>query len=185
MEFQPKNLDGNSSGYPAELHRYLGGSAPERVSSIGNTDILNNTKVGLFCSSKCAGNVMMDTYHLAQRLRAEGRTVIGGFHSPMEREWLRTFLQSPYPVIICPVRGLGHLRIKPEWKRPLAERRLLILSPFPPEMKRGAARDGHRRNLFVAALADEVLIAHAAAGSKVVLLAEEIEGWGKPVRRLS
>ena len=117
-------IERDTPEYPAELHRYLGERAPERVSSIGNTDILKNTKVGLFCSSKCAGNVMMDTYHLAQRLRAEGRTVIGGFHSPMEREWLRTFLQSPYPVIICPARALERLQIKPEWKRPLAERRL-------------------------------------------------------------
>lgn len=176
----------DSTDYPANVELFFGERAPQTVSMIGNETILTErTKMALFCSSQCPGKAILNTYDLAQRLRAEGRTVISGFHSPMEKECLDILLRSTNPVIICPARGLGGIRIKSEWKKPISEGRLLILSPFPVEMKRGTAKDAYYRNLFVAALADEILIAHAAPGSKVAKLAETVRSWHKPLLTLS
>jgi len=173
-----------SPDYPANVELFLGEKSPTTVSFLGNAAILaDNHKTALFCSSKCPGDAILKAYDLAQRLRAEGKTVISGFHSPMEKECLAILLRSPHPVIMCPARGLGSMRIRQEWKQPLADGRLLILSPFPPEMKRGTTVDGTFRNRFVAALADEILIAHAARGGKIERLADEIVTWGKTVVR--
>jgi predicted Rossmann fold nucleotide-binding protein DprA/Smf involved in DNA uptake len=103
----------------------------------------------------------------------------------MEKECLALLLRSPHPVIICPARGLGNMRIRQEWKQPLADGRLLILSPFPPEMKRGTTADGIFRNRFVAALADDILIAHASKGGKTERLVNELATWGKSLRSIS
>jgi predicted Rossmann fold nucleotide-binding protein DprA/Smf involved in DNA uptake len=99
-------------------------------------------------------------------LRDAGVAVIGGFHSPMEKECLNLLLRGKQPIVICPARGLQRMRIPPAWKTPLESGRLLILSPFGEEHRRVTADLAAQRNQFVAALADKVFIAHAATGSK-------------------
>ena len=72
----------------------------------GDASILNRPKVALFCSVKCPGRLILETYDLAKRFRNEGILVISGFHSPMEQECLRILLRSPHPVIWCLARGM-------------------------------------------------------------------------------
>ena len=101
--------------YPAALQTHLGHSAPAAIAALGDLHILQRKSLALFCSVKCPGNLIVQTYDLAQKLRAAGVTVIGGFHSPMERECLRILLRSPHPVIICPARSLPK-RLAPEFR---------------------------------------------------------------------
>ena len=99
--------------YPARLRERLGDDAPAQLTTLGNLDILQTKPVALFCSVKCPGNLILQTYDLAQRWRDQGVTVISGFHSPMERECLNILLRSPHAVIICPARNLPR-RLEPE-----------------------------------------------------------------------
>ena len=64
------------------------------MQTIGDAAILNQPKVALFCSVKCPGKLILETYDLAKRFRNEGILVISGFHSPMEQECLRILLRS-------------------------------------------------------------------------------------------
>ena len=97
----------------------------------GNLDILKEKKAAFFCSSKCPGDLIIKTYDLAKKWRNEGITVIGGFHSPMEQECLSILLRGRQPVIVCPARSIETMRLKAEYRTPLAESRLLFLSAFP------------------------------------------------------
>src|SRR2546425_258524 len=72
------------ANYPAPLRKHLDHHAPAQVSVLGNLDILQTKPVALFCSVKCPGNLILQTYDLAQKWRDQGVTVISGFHSPME-----------------------------------------------------------------------------------------------------
>ena len=166
--------------YPAPLLKHLGRHAPARLFALGNLDILQTKPLALFCSRKCPGNLILQTYDLAQHWRDQGVTVIGGFHSPMERECLNILLRSPHPVIICPARGLPK-RLPPEWKRPLSEGRLLLLSAFLETVRRATEETAHRRNLLVAALADKIFVAYAEPNSKTEFFCREIIAWGKPL----
>ncbi len=76
------------------------------------------------------------------------------------------------------------MRIPATWKKPLGDGRLLILSPFDEKIRRPTADIARSRNLFVAALADEVFVSHAAAGSKTEEFCKKILSWGKPVLTL-
>jgi predicted Rossmann fold nucleotide-binding protein DprA/Smf involved in DNA uptake len=136
--------------------------------------------LALYCSVKCPGNLILQTYDLAQKLRAAGVTVVGGFHSPMERECLRILLRSPHPVIVCPARGLPK-RVPPEYRRPLEDGRLLLLSLFADTVRRADEQSAHQRNRFVAALADKIFVAYAAPNSKTELFCREIIAWRKPL----
>ena len=143
--------------------------------------ILRNPKLALLCSSRCPGDPILKTYDLARSLRDAGVTVIGGFHSPMEQECLGLLLRGKQPVIVCPARNLECIRLRAEWKKPLDEGRLLLLSPFDQRSRRMTAETAKTRNRFVAALADRICIAYAEPGGKIDSLVREILPWGKPV----
>jgi predicted Rossmann fold nucleotide-binding protein DprA/Smf involved in DNA uptake len=156
-------------------------AAPLSLYALGNLDLLGHPMLALFCSAKAPGRVILQIHDLAQRWRVEGPTIISGFSSPVEHETLVVLLRGPQPVILCPARSLVGMRLKPEYRAPLDAGRLLLLSPFPESVRRADARTAVQRNRFVAALADQVLIAHAEPGSKTARLAEEIAGWRKVV----
>jgi predicted Rossmann fold nucleotide-binding protein DprA/Smf involved in DNA uptake len=167
--------------YPTTLRQYLGEQAPPSITAVGNVELLCREKLALFCSVKCPGKLILRAFDLASVLRDAGVTVIGGFHSPMEREFLAVLLRGAQPVMVCPARGLRNLRWPAEWQKPLEDGRLLLLSPFDDKLGRARAELATARNRFVAALAAEVLIAYAGPGSKTEAFAREIVGWGKPV----
>ena len=169
----------DNSVYPINLD-IIGNEFPGDITTIGSPDILRNKKVGLFCSTKCPGNLIVATYDLACSLRDQGVTVISGFHTLMEKEALKYLLKGKQPIIICPARSIGGMRIPSELKKDLDQGRLLILSPFDKKDKRITAELALLRNRFVAAVADEVLVIHSYPGSKTEELAKEIVSWRKP-----
>src|SRR3972149_4062901 len=123
--------------YPASLQKYLGDQAPESIIALGNLDILQRKgtahrapTLALFCSVKCPGNLILQTYDLAQNLRLAGVPIIGGFHSPMGRECLTILLRGTPPIIVCPARSITGMRLRSEYKKPLNDGRLLFLSTF-------------------------------------------------------
>ncbi len=166
--------------YPVELTTCLADRAPERVTVLGNLEILQRETLALFCSVRCPGNLIVQTYDLAHKLRRAGVTVIGGFHSPMEQRCLAILLRSPHPVIVCPARSLPK-RLPAEFRQPLEERRLLLLSPFDDTVNRVGEDTARQRNRFVAALADRIFAAYAAPNSHTEWFCHEILAWRKPL----
>ena len=178
------HLGQGDSCYPSTLRLFLGDRAPTSLTALGNLDILRQKKLALFCSVKCPGNLILQTYDLARALRNAGVTIIGGFHSPMEKECLALLLRGTQMVIACPARSIDRMRLPTAWKAPLAEGRLLFLSPFAEKLRRVTTDLARRRNEFVAALADTIFVAHAAPGSKTEHFCHDVLAWGKPLLTL-
>jgi len=170
--------------YPAGLERCFMQNPPNPLWIAGNPGLLAHRTVALFCSSRSAGQILSRTYDLAQKLRKDGQTVISGFHAPMEKECLNILLRSPHAVIVCPARGLERMRLPSEWRRAFDEERLLVLSCFEPGVSRATAAYAKDRNRLAAAVANNVVIAHAAPGSRLAGLAREVLAWGKTLHTL-
>jgi predicted Rossmann fold nucleotide-binding protein DprA/Smf involved in DNA uptake len=169
-------LNADDARYPPKLHERLGDDAPSQLSTIGNLELLTLPKPALFCSVRCPGHVILRTYDHAARWRDAGRCVISGFHSPVEKECLRILLRGSQPIIICPARTLPQ-RAPVEWRQPLADGRLLILSIFHAGEQRITSELAVRRNEFVAALADDVWFAHIAPGGQAERLTRRLAKW--------
>ena len=167
--------------YPASLKKYLAEEAPETITAIGNPDILQNKTLAVFSSIKCPGKIILKTYELMRKLRDDGVTVISGFHSPMERECFNILLRGEQPLIICPARSIESMRIKKEYRQPIEAGRLLFLSPFSNKDNRISSKRADRRNRFVAALADEILVPYAAPKSRTEALCKELLEKSKTV----
>ena len=173
-------------GTPPALRRFT------PVALLGDPALLDRNPIALFCSVHCPGDLILKSYDLARTLRAAPVTLIGGFQSPIEKEFLELLLRQPASararpvsgaaaVIICPARGLGTMRISRPWRDPLAAGRLLLLSTFPDSLRRPTAATATRRNARVAALAHRILILHAKQGGKTESLCQQALAAGKPV----
>ena len=183
-----QHITQKDTNYPTGLRQYLKTETPETIWARGSVDLLpgqnatlNGDLWALFCSSKCPGEIILKAHDLAQEFREAGIPTIGGYHSPVEQECLRVLLRGSQPILISPARSIEKMRPKQAWKDALTEKRLLILSIFGSRHQRSTAALAHQRNLFVAALADKICIAHAAEDSKILEFARIMLAWGKPV----
>lgn len=175
-------LSPDDAAWPRLLTGRLGDAAPKKICALGNLGLLTLPKTALFCSSRCPGSVILPTYDQTAQWRDTGRCVISGFHSPVERECLQILLRGDAPVILCPARSMLE-RLPAQWAIAAASGRMLILSAFPATATRITAELAVRRNEFVAALADEVFIAHATIGGHIETLIPRLQGWGVQIRQ--
>lgn len=157
---------------PARLQPLLNKTFPE-ITVSGNLDILADSQqlTGLFCSRNCPGSLILPSFDYVTSLRDAGRTVASGFHSEMEQECLKILLRGTQPIIICPARAIHNMRVPAQWKSPLAENRLLILSPFDERQKRTTVKLAEQRNHFVASLSDELFVIHTQRGTETFNIA--------------
>ncbi len=114
-------------------------------------------------------------------LRDKGIVVIGGFHSPMERECLDLLLRGNQPVILCAAKGLNRMKLGKPARTALKEDRLLVLSPFDQTIRRTTAARAIIRNNLVAAMSEAMLIPHATTGGKIWQTARQSIETGHPV----
>ena len=174
------SLTPTDAGWPRTLVERLGATAPGQLWLIGNPALLAARKTALFCSAHCPGDALLRAHDTAARLRDQGETVISGFHSPVEQDCLHILLRGPQPLILCPARALGGMRLPGAWQTALNAGRLLLLSPFEKTPRRVTADSARRRNELVAALADRVFIAHATPGGQLEQLTARMRDWQIP-----
>jgi len=151
------------------------------IAALGSVTLLRSPLLGLFCSIRCPGKLILETYDLARALRDAAVPVISGFHTPMEKECLDLLLRGNQPVVMCPARSIEGMRLPSALKSHIESGRLLLLSPFKQKDRRPTAKLAEERNRFVAALATEVFVAYAAEGGKTEQLCRDLIAATKPV----
>lgn len=144
----------------------MGEAAPPAISVLGDINILKWPRIGLICSIQCPGSIIIKTFDTIRQLRDAGVTMIGGFHSPMERECLGILLRGTQPLVISPAKGLSRMRISRDVRKALIEGRLLLLSVFGDELRRATSTHAVQRNDLVVALADLVFVPYASPEGK-------------------
>lgn len=179
MSLDVITIDSSNANYPAVLrHRKIQALFP-RISIIGNPEILKRRLLGLFCSVKCPGDLILRTYDLARALREAGVPVISGFHTPIEKDCLDLLLRGSQPVVICPARNIRNMRLGKDLKTGIGEGRVLILSPFERMGRRPTAQVSERRNHFVGTLAAVAFVAYADPGRRTEAFGKDFLGAGK------
>ncbi|MEI6646421.1 MAG: DNA-processing protein DprA [bacterium] len=155
----------------------------KRLHISGDASVLDDPMVSLFCSVKCPGKLILDTYDLAKHFRSEGITVISGFHSPMEQECLRILIRSPHPTVWCLARGMYRQIPKTpvDCQSAVAEGRLVMATPFSDTVTHITKETAMQRNRLVAELSTAIVVAHAALGSKMENFCHELLAMGKPL----
>jgi predicted Rossmann fold nucleotide-binding protein DprA/Smf involved in DNA uptake len=149
--------------------------------TLGDPRLLDTSKLALFCSIKCPGELILKLFDLAKELRDREVGVISGFHAPMDKECFDILLRGKGPIVWCPARSIEGMRLKPAYKKAIDERRLLIMPPFPAKQRRISADRAEVRNCLVVSLAERVFVAYADPGGKTEQLCREVVAAGKPL----
>ncbi len=116
MSIKVTTMDSRNPNYPAALLSRKDQAQFSRISIIGDPEILKRQWLGLFCSVKCPGDLILQTYDLARALRDAGVPVIGGFHTPIGKDCLDLLLRGKQPIVICPAREIGNMRLGKDLK---------------------------------------------------------------------
>ena len=145
----------------------------------GDPALLDRPALGLVCSVRCPGSVILKLYDAVRALRDAGVTVIGGFHSPMERDCLDLLLRGEQPIIIATPRPL--VRIDARWRTAVAEGRLAIITPGETTARRTTAALAERRNQLVADVASVLFVPYASPGGKTERLVAATLGAARPL----
>ena len=131
--------------------------------TLGNKELLTLPKTAFLCSRRVPAGAVLKCYDWAVKQREEGRCIISGFHSQMEKDVLHYLLKGTQPIILALARGLK-TRVEPELKEPLNEGRLLIITPFAADIKYVTVETARLRNQMMIELADEIVIGYSSHG---------------------
>ena len=122
-------------------------------------------KLAIFCSNKCPGSSILKSYEYAKYIRLRTDiTVIGGFHTKIEKDVLEILLEGKCPIVFTPARSIENMRIPVKWRPHLDSGRIQIISAFKPYERRITKENSIKRNNYIAHMADEILIIYASPG---------------------
>lgn len=137
------------------------------MQTLGNSTILSEHKTAFLCSRKIPAGAVLKCYDWAIQMRDEGKCVISGFHSQLEKDVLHYLLKGKQPVILVLARGMKK-KLEPELKKALVENRLLIISPFEEWVERVTEETAMKRNQYMLELADEVVIGYTSNNGELM-----------------
>lgn len=157
----------------------------EPRSTLVSAAVLDSAPIAFFCSRSCPGDIILKAQDWANARGAVSAPVIGGFHTPVERDVLRILLRGGAPVVIVLARTMQGYRAPPPIKAAVAAGVAWIVSPFPRIQTRTTAVTAEARNRHILTLCERVLIAHAAPGGKTETLANEVASRGLTLQTLN
>lgn len=152
----------------------------ETLDFIGNAEIITQHKVAFLCSRKFSASSVLKCYDWAIAQREAGNCVISGFHSQIEKDVLHYLLKGNQPVLLVLARGMKET-IATQFRKPLEQGRLLMLSPFEKSVKRSTKQTATIRNKLMIDLADVIVVGFANPSGQLV---ETLHNTEKPVTYL-
>lgn len=154
------------------------------LTGCGAQALLDEPLTAFFSSRQCPGIAIRAAMDWALEQARQLQLVVSGFHSPLEQSVLTVLLQARCPAVVVLARPVAGARLPPEWAEPLAHGRVAVVS--------AATRSGRlteelaaQRNEWVAALASQIVVAHASPDGRLAALCDEWTRAGRAVRRLA
>lgn len=180
-DMNPRSIRPFDPDYPNCVSCRLGDYAPSVLHVLGDGSVLSTIELALLCSVSCPGSVIIKTFDAIRDIRDAGIVVAGGFHSPMERDCLHFLLRGSQHVILSPAHRIEGLSVDSDERAALDEGRLIAVSLFDADVLRPTPQAAVRRNQFVAATADILLVPHAVPGGNVEREAQQAIARGQTV----
>lgn len=158
---------------PPACSRRVSAEVVDRMVGAGETALLAEPLLGLIASRECPGHVLLETLERVPEWIKVDRVIVSGFHSPLEQQVLRSVLRRNGRVVKVLARGMTDYRPMTEEREPLATGRMLIITAYPPEIRRTTRETALGRNQLVLALASEIVAPYVADGSPLAALLNE------------
>ena len=136
---------------------------------LGNTELLNVPKTAFLASSTIPPEMVLKCYDWATQMAKEGRCIISGFSSHLEREVLHFLAKGKQPIILVIARQM-YKQIPVELQLLLDANRLLIISVS--NATRQSKVTVHTRNKYICEIAEKILFVGVTEKSSLCPLNE-------------
>lgn len=136
-----------------------------QIEYLGNKDLLNNKTIAFLCSSSIGSGAILRCYDWATEMANQGKTIISGFQSKIERDVLSFLLKGKQPIIIVIARKMYKILPK-EYLKPLEENKILIISTSP-HSARVSRTTAMKRNEFISEYSDSIVFGYIAENSSL------------------
>ncbi len=140
---------------------------------LGNRDLLELPKTAFLASNTISSETVLRCYDWATEMRRQGRCVVSGFSSKLERDVLHFLLKGNQPIIIALARKM-YKALPTDLKAALEQNRLLIISTS--QAVRQSRTTALARNRYVCEIADEIMLIEAAEGNSLFELTKTYKG---------
>ena len=121
---------------------------------LGNKDLLQVPKIAFLASSTIPPDMVLKCYDWATQMAKEGKCVVSGFSSHLEKEVLHFLAKGKQPIILVLARQI-YKQIPQELQPLLDSGRLLIISTSSsPRQSKATALS---RNRYICEIADQIL----------------------------
>lgn len=121
---------------------------------LGNKELLKLSPIAFLASSTIPPDKVLKCYDWAIKMADEGRCVISGFSSYLEREVLHFLSKGKQPIVLVLARQM-YKQIPAELQQLLDENRLLIISVS--NSPRQSKATAFERNKYICELANQIL----------------------------
>ena len=158
---------------PPHLAPRIAADQAAHLIGIGNPALLAEPLLAFIASRQCPGHVFIETLERVPHWAKAGRVLVSGFHSPLEQQVLHSLLRRQGRAVKVLARGMTAYRPQSEECEPLASGRMLVITAFPPDMRRTTRETALARNRLVLALASETVAPYIAADSPLAALLNE------------
>ena len=136
----------------------------------GNKDLLKLPKTAFLASNTISSETVLRCYDWATEMRRQGRCVVSGFSSKLEKDVLYFLLKGNQPIIMVLARQMYKV-VPMDLKEALEQNRLLIISTS--QAVRQSRATALARNRYVCEMADEIMLVGAAEGNSLFELTEQ------------
>ena len=150
--------------------------------NVGEAKLLDERLFGLLSSRQCPGDVLLETLERVPDWINKQHVVLSGFHSPLEQQVLSSILRRKGRVVKLLARGISTYQAPAEEREALDEGRMLVLTPFPTEVRRTTRETALERNRLVVALASELVVPHVSEGSPLAEIITEHKAGASSLR---
>ena len=138
------------------------------MESLGNHDILKQPKTAFLASSTIPPDMVLKCYDWAMQMAKEGKCVVSGFSSHLEKEVLHFLAKGKQPIILVLARQM-YKQIPQELQPLLDSGRLLIISTSSsPRQSKATALS---RNRYICEITDQILFVGVTENSSLYQLA--------------
>ena len=124
------------------------------IQYLGNKELLKLPKTAFLASSTIPVDMVLKCYDWAVKMRDEGKCVISGFSSRLEKDVWDFLVKGKQPIILVLARAM-YKTIPAELQPLLNSNRLLIISVS--KAVRQSKATAHARNKYICEIADKIL----------------------------
>ena len=137
---------------------------------IGNKDLLKVPKTAFLASSTIPPDMVLKCYDWATQMAKDGKCVVSGFSSHLEKEVLHFLAKGKQPIILVLAREM-YKQVPSQLQNLLDANRLLIISVS--NATRQSKATAHTRNKYICKIADQIVFVGINEKSSLLNLADE------------